>query len=40
MNWRVDRAKILDYLLNPFHPAVAAKARFFLAAGFSHLGAV
>jgi filamentous hemagglutinin len=35
MNWRVDRARILDYLLNPFHPAGAAKARFFLAAGFS-----
>ena len=30
----VDRAKILDYLLNSSHPDGAGKAQFFLALGF------
>ena len=34
MNWRVDQPKIRDYLLNATHPSGAAKARYFLAAGF------
>lgn len=31
---QVDRAKIVNYLLNPGHPEAADKARFFLALGF------
>ena len=34
MNWRVDQPRIQDYLLNATHPSGAAKARYFLAAGF------
>ena len=34
MNWGVDRPRIRDYLLNATHPSGAAKARYFLAAGF------
>jgi hypothetical protein len=33
-DWRIDRSKILDYLLNEASPAGAAKAQFFLGRGF------
>jgi hypothetical protein len=32
---QVDRAKIIEYVLNPQHPDGAAKATFFLSRGFS-----
>lgn len=31
----VPRAKILDYLLNPLHPAGRSKARFFIRLGYT-----
>jgi hypothetical protein len=30
----VERRKVVEYLLNPLHPDGAAKAQFFMAAGF------
>ena len=32
---RIDESKILDYLLNPFHPSGRIKAGFFQSLGFS-----
>jgi hypothetical protein len=32
---RIDRVKLTDYLLNPWHPGNGGKAKFFISLGYS-----